>query len=103
MNSAAHKFSIWTASAVVLICTLQLAGCAGRYPPAPAAAGQTDYRYVIGPGDSLQIIVWRNPELSMTVPVRPDGKVTAPLIEDVDVFGKDSTQVARELEKLLAK
>ena len=54
-----------------------LIGCASgpKYPPAPASAATADYNYLVGPGDNLNIIVWRNPELSMSVPVRPDGKV----------------------------
>ena len=60
-----------------------LAGCAsntGKFPAAPAAASTQSYSYLIGPGDNLNIIVWRNPELSMAVPVRPDGKFSTPLI-----------------------
>ena len=87
-----------------LVLAIGAAACAtNTHPPAPAVAASPDYKYVIGPGDTVNIIVWRNPELSMGVPVRPDGKITAPLVEDVDVAGKDSTAVARELEKLLAK
>src|SRR5205814_4775251 len=61
------------------------------------------YNYLIGPLDTLQIIVWRNPDLSTTVPVRPDGKVTVPLVEDLPVIGKNSTQLARDIEKALGK
>jgi polysaccharide biosynthesis/export protein len=79
-------------------------GCASSsYPPAPATAASADYRYVIGPGDSLNIVVWRNPELSATVQVRPDGKVAAPLVEDMVAIGKDPTALARDIEKALAK
>jgi polysaccharide biosynthesis/export protein len=80
-----------------------LAGCASPYPPAPPVAATPDYNYVIGPGDNIQISVWRNPELSMSVPVRPDGKITGPLVEDLPVLGKDSTTIAREMEKVLSK
>jgi polysaccharide export outer membrane protein len=81
-----------------------LAGCAtGSLPPAPEKAAMPDYRYVIGPGDSLNIVVWRNPELSATVPVRPDGKFTAPLIEDMVAIGKNPTDLAREVEEVLKK
>ena len=84
-----------------------LGGCAsgpsGSFPPAPAAAGGGDYNYVIGAGDGLNIIVWRNPELSATVPVRPDGKISAPLVDELQVQGKTSVQVAREVEKKLAQ
>ena len=53
--------------------------------------------------DTLNIVVWRNPELSLQVPVRPDGKVTTPLVDDVPALGKTPTQLARDLEKALAK
>lgn len=80
-----------------------LAGCATSYPPAPALAADSEYNYVIGPGDNVNIIVWRNPELSMSVPVRPDGKITTPLVEDLPALGRDSTTLAREIEKELGK
>ena len=79
-----------------------LAGCAS-YPPAPATTSTENYRYMIGPGDTVNIVVFRNPELSMTVPVRPDGKIAAPLVEDMPAVGKDSTTLARDIEKALAK
>lgn len=59
--------------------------------------------YLIGPGDTVQIIVWRNPEVSMAVPVRPDGKITTPLVDDLRATGKTSTQLARDIEKMLSK
>jgi len=67
------------------------------------SANTADYNYIIGPGDSLNIIVWRNPELSMSVPVRPDGKFSTPLIDELTGQGKTSVQVAREVEKKLEK
>ncbi len=80
-----------------------LASCASTFPPAPASAGNADYTYIIGAGDTVNIIVWRNPELSMSVPVRPDGKLAAPLVEDVVAQGKTSVQLARDVEQVLAK
>jgi len=71
-------------------------------PSAPAKAQSTDYTYVIGAGDSLNIIVWRNPELSMSVPVRPDGKMSAPLVEELQAQGKTPVELARDVEKRLA-
>ena len=68
--------------------------------PAPAAAA-ADYR--IGPGDTLQVFVWRNPELSVTVPVRPDGRISTPLVEDMTAVGKTPTQLARDIEKVLSE
>jgi polysaccharide biosynthesis/export protein len=78
-------------------------GCATTYPPAPREALGADYDYTIGPLDTINIIVWRNPELSMTVPVRPDGKVTTPLVEDVVAVGKTPAALSRDIEKSLAK
>jgi polysaccharide export outer membrane protein len=79
-------------------------GCAtGGNPPAPATASSPDYNYIIGPGDSVNIVVWRNPELSMAVPVRPDGKIAAPLVEDLPAMGKDATTLARDIEQALSK
>jgi len=82
-----------------------LAGCAGTgsFPPAPSTAGTQDYSYIVGPGDNLNIIVWRNPELSMTVPVRPDGKFSTPLIDELVAQGKNSVELARDVEKQLGK
>ncbi len=73
------------------------------YPPAPASAATADYKYLIGPGDTVNIVVWRNPELSVTVPVRPDGRISAPLVEDLPAVGKDPATLARDIEKALAK
>lgn len=69
---------------------------------APAAAGVgPDYR--IGPGDSLQIYVWQNPDLSVTVPVRQDGKVSTPLVEDMLAAGKTASELARDIERVLSE
>lgn len=84
---------------------LVLSACAssGSHPPAPVNAGDPNYTYIIGAGDSINIAVWRNPELSMTVPVRPDGKVAAPLVDEVMAQGKTPVQLARDLEQVLSK
>ena len=88
-------------AAVVLIVT----GCGGAppLPPAPPASSLPSAEYRIGPGDSLNIFVWRNPELTLTVPVRPDGRLSIPLVEDVVAIGKTPTALARELEQRLSK
>jgi polysaccharide export outer membrane protein len=81
-----------------------LAACAGNsLPPAPMSAATQDYSYIVGPGDNINIIVWRNPELSMSVPVRPDGKFSTPLIDELVAQGKDSVTIARDIEKKLEK
>jgi polysaccharide biosynthesis/export protein len=59
--------------------------------------------YLIGPGDTVQIFVWRNVELTSTVPVRPDGKISTPLVEDMVAVGKTPTQLARDIEVVLSK
>jgi polysaccharide export outer membrane protein len=73
------------------------------FPPAPTLAATQDYTYIVGPLDNLNIIVWRNPELSMSVPVRPDGKFSTPLIDELVAQGKNSVQIARDIEKNLEK
>lgn len=90
------------AFAASVIVTFLAAGCSTSYPPAPAQAGVSDYSYVIGAGDTLGIVVWRNPELSTSVPVRPDGKISTPLVDELVAQGKTSTQIAREIEKRLS-
>lgn len=85
-----------------LLATL-VVGCATGNPPAPSVAASPGYNYLIGPGDIVNIVVWRNPELSMSVPVRPDGKIAAPLVEDLPAMGKDATTLARDIEKELGK
>jgi polysaccharide biosynthesis/export protein len=71
--------------------------------PAQASAKSVDSNYIIGPGDSLEVFVWRNPELSVTVPVRPDGKISTPLVEDMVAVGKTAPQLARDMEKVLSE
>jgi polysaccharide export outer membrane protein len=94
---------------LVLILGLVLAGlisgCAKpKFPPLPEATYQLRYahKYKVGPGDSVEIFVWRYPEVSTTVPVRPDGFITAPLLEDVPAAGKTPTELARDLEEALS-
>ena len=91
--------------AITAAITLVVAGCGGgpTLPPAPPASSLPSAEYRIGPGDNLNIFVWRNPELSMTVPVRPDGRLSIPLVEDVVAIGKTPTALAREYEQLLGK
>ncbi|WP_432239160.1 XrtA/PEP-CTERM system exopolysaccharide export protein [Herbaspirillum robiniae] len=90
---------------LLLASALILSGCASRAPAVnPDASVQPEARdYRIGPGDTLNIIVWRNPEVSLVVPVRPDGKFSTPLVEDIEASGKTATVLAREIEKSLAK
>lgn len=98
------------ASAMALLAaTLVLSGCAqnSTLPRATVQNSMTtavdNYQYLIGPDDSLTIFVWRNPELSGSFIVRPDGKISTSLVEDVEVSGKTPTQLARDMELILAK
>lgn len=95
----------WLACFAFALSLLALGGCSSTtHAPLTAAEGvPPTHDYLIGPGDSVNIIVWRNPEVSMSVPVRPDGKITTPLVEDLPASGKTSSQLARDIEKALAK
>ncbi len=59
--------------------------------------------YLIGAGDQLNVFVWRNSEISITVPVRPDGRISTPLVEDMIAVGKTPTRLARDIEKRISK
>ncbi|HEY9150630.1 MAG: polysaccharide export protein [Gammaproteobacteria bacterium] len=94
--------TLLTVVSVIFLLQL-LAGCASRYPVATSEARTVDETpmYIIGSGDSINIFVWRNPELSASTTVRPDGRITTPLVEDVQASGKTPTQLARDMEKEL--
>ncbi len=91
----------------LIVATFALAACApvprGTPPPADTPASNPDSEYVIGPGDNLQVFVWRNPEVSQSVPVRPDGKISTPLVEDMQAAGKTPSQLARDVETVLGE
>jgi polysaccharide export outer membrane protein len=88
----------------VLACVAAgLAGCAATHPPAPTATPAADDVYKVGPLDSLNIVVWRNADLSGSVSVRPDGRISTPLVQDLVVAGKTPPEIARDIEKVLGK
>lgn len=90
--------------AVLAVSTLMLGGCTSTAPHPVVAESQVQpHDYLIGPGDTLNITVWRYPEVSLSVPVRPDGKISTPLVEDLPASGKTTTQLARDIEQSLAK
>ena len=95
---ALHRMKAGFVSVLVAL----LVGCAvgGDLPPVPDAQVnvEVDYDYVIGPGDEIAIFVWGNSELNSSSPVRPDGKLTTHLVEDLQASGKTSTQLARDVE-----
>lgn len=95
----------------MFVCSILLTACGASTPsisassadsatPASGAPHLSSYR--IGPGDTLQIFVWRNPEISTTIPVRPDGKISMPLVEEMVVVGKTPSELARDIEEVLA-
>ena len=94
--------TIWIASLFVVLAA-QTNAQAPAAAATPNATGQPGTEYLIGPGDTLQVFVWRNPDLSSTVPVRPDGKISTPLSEDMVAVGKTPTQLARDIEKVLSE
>ena len=88
----------------LIVLAAGLSGCASNYPPAPAEVVKPgDYNYIIGPGDNVNVKVWHNPDLSESIPVRPDGKISTPLVEDIQAAGKTPSHLARDLEKSLSK
>ena len=92
--------SIW----ILIACAFLAVGC--NRPPQLTdedMAVPADYTYIIGPGDSLNIFVWGNPDLSTSVTVRPDGKITIPLAEDLQAAGRTPSQLARQMEGTLSK
>jgi len=93
-----------------LVLSPLIVSCASTATPAPSptpAPPSTDAKasdsYIIGPGDTLEVFVWRNAELSTSVPVRPDGKISTPLVEDMVAVGKTPPQLARDMEKVLSE
>jgi len=95
------------AGSAVLLGALALGGCSafggGKNAAPPGAGPEPETSYIIGPGDNVNVNVWRNPEVSQSVPVRPDGKITTPLVEDLQAAGKTPTALARDIEQALSK
>ncbi len=98
------RTGLWKTGAGILV-ALILSGCAGYgTQPAPKEVPATkNYKYIIGPGDRINFVVWHNPELSEVIPVRPDGKISTPLVEDMQAAGKTPTLLTHDLEQALAK
>lgn len=92
----------WRCFALFLF-TFLLGGCAGQHRTAIVEGPAANHEYLIGPGDNLNISVWHNPDNSLAVQVRPDGKITIPLVEDMPAVGKSASQLARDIEKSLSK
>jgi polysaccharide export outer membrane protein len=86
-------------AAIIALAGLSAPAYADDQAPPPLLQSQ----YIIGPGDTLNIFVWRNPDLSTKVPVRPDGRISIPLIDDIDCTGKTPTQLAADIQERLRK
>ena len=99
MNKNIKKYTLYTLLIVFLSgCAIEgLIDVADYRPSKPAKI--KDYR--VGVDDIIQVNVWRNPDLNVSVPVRPDGKISVPLVGDVVAGGKSTTQIARAIEKQL--
>jgi len=103
----------WTARSLIRHCvSILLVACSGLVACGTVASPesspsvppvQSADEYIVGPGDTLQVFVWRNPELTTTVPVRPDGKITTPLVTDMVAVGKTTSQLAHDIETVLAE
>lgn len=95
--SSLQRFLLGT----VVLLLMFSAGCTStKYPPVPESQRnvEVDYEYVLGPGDQVSIFVWGNEELSSSGTIRPDGKLSTHLVEDLVASGKTSTQLARDIE-----
>jgi polysaccharide export outer membrane protein len=103
------KIERWTQLFLLSFGLIVMAGCSTKsaLPEATTRPSLTtsidNYKYLIGPGDNVNIFVWRNPEVSGSFTVRPDGMITTSLVEDLQVSGKTPTALAREVEKELSK
>ena len=91
------------AAALLLLSPIAAQAQNNATAPAPAASANVAADYQIGPGDELQVFVWKNPDLSVTLPVRPDGRISTPLVADIQAQGKTPTALAADLRAALSK
>jgi len=86
-----------------LLSMFLLISCSSHPPLDNTVKLPTDYTYIVGPGDSIEIFVWDNPDISKSVTVRPDGKISTPLIDDLVATGKTPSELARDIEDNLSQ
>jgi polysaccharide export outer membrane protein len=100
-----QKIQSAATSAILISLALIVSACAPQNQAssvAPATLAEAP-QYIIGPEDELDVFVWQNPDLSVTVPVRPDGRISTPLVDDMMAASKTSQQLSRDIEKVLSK
>ena len=97
------KLTHIAAAAMLLLSPIAAQAQSAAAAPSSAGAANVAADYVIGPGDELQVFVWKNPDLSVTLPVRPDGKISTPLVADIQAQGKTPTALAADLRTALGK
>ena len=102
MRNSAHLLCL----GALIISSVLLTACGGKTkvidaPPPPPPAEPSEYH--IGPGDNLRIFVWNHEDLSVNVPVRPDGMISTPLIENMPAEGKTPSELSRDIESVLAE
>ena len=100
---SALLLAVWLVAIPMIVSCASSATVEPPATPSQAVAKAADSNYIIGPGDTLEVFVWRNPDLSVTVPVRPDGKISTPLVEDMVAVGKTAPQLSRDMEKVLSE
>ncbi|MGD2081431.1 MAG: polysaccharide export protein [Chromatiales bacterium] len=103
MNIARLSLRLTRVAGMTLLAAA-LAACGSKLPELNQATGDQRYstRYRVAPGDTVTVFVWRNPEITTSVPVRPDGFITAPLMEEIPAAGKTPSELARDLEEALS-
>lgn len=103
MRPQSRNRFVWLLLMLTGLALLGLGGCATAPPASTAAAAPPPVEhYIIGPGDALDIFVRNNPSLSTSVPVRPDGRISIPLVQSMVAAGKTPEQLAKDLEKELS-
>jgi polysaccharide export outer membrane protein len=108
---SAQPFAAVLVCVVLVSCPVARAAETGSGAAAPTSpppttqplASQVPAEYLIGPGDTLQVFVWNHPELSVTLPVRPDGQISTPLVENMHAAGRTTSELARDMESKLAE
>ena len=105
VNRSAFRMMLGASVAAFVLSGCATAGSGPQLPPAPMVASQEGpgEEYIIGPLDQLTIFVWRNPELGAKVQVRPDGRITTPLITDMPAVGKTPTMLAQDIKMQLSE